>query len=335
MQPSNYIRGFFAHTLALFYLMCFSSHVLAGNKITDVDEKYVDVTIEDPIRDAGYVVGDILNRKVSIIIKKPYQLVKESLPIVGYEHRYKGQVSGIELVSIVATSSGNDDSETYLLDLSYQVFKTNSVVKPAALRPETLKLRNTENKKEVVQYKLPSFTFRISPLSVIGQVKLDQEMYPFTPPLVIANSEVKTALKALSALLALALLGLLYILGTRAWLPKMGAPFAKAYRDIKKMPESPEGIKQAVTRVHEAFNKTAGGSLFNNNLDEFLTIKPGFSPAKQDIERFFGLSHQVFFSDTSNAFANDNPKKWLLKLCRSLRDCERGLVPDITYGVDA
>lgn len=334
MQPSHFIRGFLGHALALFYLLCFSQHLLADSKLSDIDAQYVDVTIDDPIRDAGYVVGDILNRKVSITIKKPYQLVKESLPIVGYEHRYKGKVSGIELVSINATSTENANSETYVLDLNYQVFKTNRVVKPAALHPEVLRIRNTKNKKEVMQYKLPSFKFRISPLSVIGQIKLDQEMYPFTPPLKIDSSKVIANIKVLAVILALALLGLLYILGTRAWLPRMGAPFAKAYRDIKKMPETSDGIKQAVTRMHEALNKSAGVSLFTNNLESFVASKPGFTPAKQEIEQFFGLSHQVFFEDTSKVLVNENPKKWILQLCRSLRDCERGLIPDIANGAN-
>ncbi len=323
------------HTLLhMFIFICatwYAAQTFAEVKLPDVDSEYIDVNIEDPTRDAGYVIGDILHRKVTLTIKEPYELVKESLPIVGYEHRYKGQVSGIELSKIDIKTSENADGITYTLDLYYQVFKTDRVAKPAALRAEILKLRNTE-KKEIVQYRLPSFNFRISPLSVIGQIKLDQEMYPFIPPLTLDNSKVIFNLKILAAILALALLGLLYILGTHAWLPRMGAPFAKAYRDIKKMTDSPEGIKQAVTRVHEALNKTAGGSLFSNNLDAFIAQKPAFSPAKHEIEAFFGLSHQVFFQDASHMLNDENQKTWLLKLCRNLRDCERGLIPDLPEG---
>ncbi len=317
------------HTLLIVCALCFSQQLLADVKLPTIDEQYVDIKVEDPKRDAGYVVGDILNRKVTITVKKPYQLIKESLPIVGYEHRYKGQVSGVELISIKSPSTKNDAGETYVLDLSYQVFKTGRTVKPAALHPEVLKMRNTTKKKQTVQYALPLFKFRISPLSVIGQVRLDREMYPFTPPLTLDSSPVIFKLEALAVVLALALLGLLYILGSRAWLPRMGAPFAKAFRDIKKMDDSPAGIKQAVTRVHTALNKTAGASLFNNNLAAFIAEKPAFALAKPAIEQFLGLSNQVFFADASQALKNDDPKAWLLKLCRTLRDCERGLVPDM------
>jgi len=328
MQPSDTTRNVFIHLFTI-CLMCFSHYLYAEVKLPSVDDQFVELTLEDPTRDAGYVVGDILHRKITLSIKKPYQLIDESLPIVGYEHRYKGQVSGIELSAINKKTTVSSDGETHVLDLSYQVFKTGRVAKPAALRAEILRLRNTENIKEVVEYRIPSFSFRISPLSVIGQVKLDQEMYPFIPPLTLDNSKIILRIKILAALLALALLGLLYILGSHAWLPRMGAPFAKAYRDIKKMNESPEGIKQAVSRVHESLNKTAGASLFSNNLDAFLIRKPAFAPAKQEIEQFFGLSHQVFFEDSSHKLLEDKPKAWLLSLCKILRSCERGLIPDV------
>lgn len=334
MQPRYTTLSYFYQVLAILCFISFSQHVVAKSELLEIDEQFINVEVVNPTRDAGYVVGDILKRKVTITIKKPYQLITESLPILGYEHRYRGKKSGIELVKIDSSSAQSAGSETYILGLYYQVFRTDRVVKPAALRAEVLKMRNTEN-KEIVQYKLTDFTFRISPLSLIGQIKLDQEMSPFTRPLTIDNSKVIFNLKVLAALLALALLGLLYIFGTHAWLPKMGAPFAKAFRDIKKMSDSPEGIKQAVTRVHESLNKTAGASLFSNNLDAFIAQNPAFLPAKKEIEQFFGLSHQVFFEDASQSITTENLKTWLLKLCRRLRDCERGLTPDTVKGVNA
>jgi mxaA protein len=326
------VQPFFSRCLFTLVCLSFSQLIYADVKLPSIDEKYVTLKLEDPARDAGYVVGDILSRKVTITIKKPYQLIKESVPIVGYEHRYKGQTSGIELVNIDMSSKENADSETHILNLSYQVFTTSRVAKPAALRAEMLKMRNTENTKQIVEYRVPSFAFRVSPLSVYGQVKLDEELYPFTPPLTLDNNKEMANVKVLAATLTIALLGLLYIFGTRAWLPRMGAPFAKAYRDIKKMPDTPEGLQQAVTRVHQSLNETMGGSVFNNNLDAFMTKKPAFLPAKQEIEKFLGLSHQVFFQEASHPLSTNNPKAWLLALCLHLRHCERGLVPNAMQG---
>ncbi len=124
------------------------------------------------------------------------------------------------------------------------------------------------------------------------------------------------------------LLGLLYIFGAYAWLPKMGGPFAKAYRDIRKMPDSAEGLQTAVARVHQSLNRTAGNSLFASNIADFVTSKPAFAPASSQIEQFFNLSKQVFFEPNAAVQLDDNPKAWLLKFCRQLRDCERGLRPE-------
>jgi len=304
------------------------SQVFADAELPSINNKFVKIIEENPTRDAGFVVGDILDRKITLTIKKPYELVKESLPITGYEHRYKGQISGIELVSIKTDESNHSDSVTYVLHLSYQVFMTGKLAKPAALRAEIIKIRNPE-KKEVLQYRIPSFSFRISPLSVFGAVKLKEEMSPFVAPLLLDASKDQFNLNALIGVLAISLIGLLYIFGVNAWLPRMGAPFAKAYRDVRKLADTPEGIQQAVARVHQSLNKTAGSSLFKDNLENFISQKPAFLPAKKEIEQFFNLSRFAFFEANRPTNLPTYSKKWLLELCRHLRDCERGLVPNV------
>lgn len=127
-------------------------------------------------------------------------------------------------------------------------------------------------------------------------MKLKEELSPFTPPFLIDSSKQKLTLKVLVGLLGLSLLGLLYILGMHAWLPRMGAPFAKAYRDIRKMPETAAGLQQAAARIHESLNKTAGTSLFGNNIDSFIQDKPAFSPVKQDIEKFLLCRGKCFLN---------------------------------------
>ena len=296
--------------------------------LPDVNAKYVSIKQENPDRDAGYVVGDVLERTITLTIKKPYELVKESLPIEGYEHRYRGQISGIELIKINTQETSHSDSVTHVLRLKYQVFTTGKLAKPAALRAEIIKLRNTAN-KEIVQYRIPSFNFRISPLSVFGSVKLKEEMSPFVRPLRLNANRDILQLEIAVGLLSLTLIALLYIFGAYAWLPRMGAPFAKAYRDIRKMPNTTEELKKAVARLHTALNNTAGSILFSSNLADFLQKKPAFTPLEAEFEKFFTLSSEVFFESSEATHLGENSKDWLLKFCRHLRDCERGLTPNI------
>jgi mxaA protein len=80
--------------------------------------------------------------------------------------------------------------------------------------------------------------------------------------------------------------------------------------------------------MHAALNTTAGYSLFNDNLDEFLVKKPAFNAIKTEIQQFFGLSNQVFFEPNAKHDVGSEPLQWLAQFCRRCRDCERGLVPD-------
>ncbi len=297
--------------------------------LPDLDPKFYTLQVTNPTRDAGYVVGDALERTIVITIKKPYELVQESLPIVGYEHKWKGQISGIELVNIKTVDKTMSDAVQHTLNLRYQVFTTGKTAKHAALKAEILRVRNTQT-KEVVRLRVPFFDFRVSPLSIFGQVKLTEDMSTFIAPFELAVAKDKFYLKLLCGLLAAALLGLLYMFGVYAWLPKMGGPFAKTYRQIRKLPNTTEGLQQAVARVHESLNKTAGNSLFSNNLPEFLHNKPAFLPIKAEIEQFFGLSRQVFFEQDAGTNIDANAKNNLLAFCRRLRDCERGLRPEAT-----
>ncbi|MGB2833574.1 MAG: hypothetical protein WBC07_11520 [Methylotenera sp.] len=314
----------------LVWLLAISAQpALADEKpLPDLDPKFYTLQETNPTRDAGFVVGDTLERTIVFTIKKPYELVKESLPIVGYEHRWKGQISGVELVDIKANEKSLSDAVQHTLNLRYQVFTTGKTVKHASLKGEILHVRNTQN-QEVVRLRLPFFDFRVSPLSLFGQIKLTEDMSPLVPPLLLDSSPEKRHVKLLIGLLALSLLGLLYMFGAYTWLPKMGGPFAKAYRDIRKMPDTNEGLQQAVARVHQSLNHTAGGSLFGNNIVAFTQAKPAFAPMQSQIEQFFGLSRQVFFESAMSTSLAE-PKPWLLKFCRQLRDCERGLPVEST-----
>lgn len=327
-HSGNPIKRVVVH--ALFLLVSFTLFPAKADVVPlpDLDPKFYTIQETNPTRDAGYVVGDTLDRTLVVRIKKPFELIKESLPIVGYEHRWKGQISGIELVKIEVQEKQKHDAQTHTLNLHYQVFTTAQTVKHGSLPSEILRIRNTQT-KEVMQLRLPFFDFRISPLSLFGQIKLLEDMSPFISPTKLDASPEKRNVKLLMGVLALTLLGLLYIFGAYTWLPKMGGPFAKAYRDIRKLPDSADGLQQAVARVHQSLNTTAGGSLFANNTTKLIQAKPNFAPMQGKIEQFFALSRKVFFDPEAAMQLNETPKTWLLKFCRQCRDCERGLKPDL------
>jgi len=302
---------------------------LDSQPFPDVKEGVVTLQVQEPSHKTGYTVGDVLTRHLIVTIKKPYKLIPESLPIVGYEKKYKGQPLGIDLSDLKHTEKDKSGQVIHDITLSYQVFTNSVVAKPGALPTEYLRLINTEsNGKEVVKFRIPSWEFVISPLSIFGQVKVEDDMDGFRGPLLLDASAEKKRLKILLTLFGLSLLGLLYILGKHAWLPRMGGPFAKAFRAIRKLPNNQAGIQAAVSKVHESLNATSGSSLFSDNLDAFLEKKPAFKAIRHEIEQFFGLSRHVFFEPNAKHDVGNEPIQWLAQFCRRCRDCERGLLPD-------
>ncbi len=298
--------------------------------LPDVPEGVVKLHITEPERDVGYTVGDVLKRVITLEVKKPYTLVNTSIPIVGYERRWKGKVIGIDVSAVKLSETEQNNSHTYVIDVDYQVLTNNVVAKPGALPAEMLhfKFVDTKGKASLLQFRIPSWNFRISPLAVFGSVKVEQDMSGLRGPLVLDARTHERNRNIATGILGLALLGLLYILGNRAWLPRMGAPFAKAMRDIRKLPESPQGIQQAVSRLHLALNKTANQSVFKGSLDEFLAKKPAFNAVRNDLLAFFEVSRHAFFESTPNPDSKTQNVAWLKAFARRCRDCERGLPPD-------
>jgi len=320
----------FIRSLSLVLLFCAAPLValaIDSQDLPDVKEGVVTIKTIDPTQRVGYTIGDIIEREVTLTIKAPYTLVETSLPIKGYEKRYRGQVIGIELKNIHHEKEVHQDHTTHHIKLAYQVFTNSVVAKNAALGPEYLNLINTKDSKDLVKYRIPSLDIAISPLAIFGAVKVENNMSPMLGPLLKVNTQEKQWLKVALGVLAFSLLGLLYILGVHTWLPRMGGPFATAYRTLRKMPNSTEGLKQAVSKLHQSFNHTAAMSVFNDNLDAFLAKKSNFLPLKYEIQQFFALSRQVYFEPNATHDIGNNPSKWLVQFARRCRDCERGLTP--------
>lgn len=317
------------HLLFLLLLTVISPSVFAidSQLLPDVKPGIVSITTTDPVKLVGYTIGDVVERDVVLTIKAPYKLIETSLPIVGYEKRYRGQIIGIELKNIEHSKKEHDEYTTHKIKLAYQIFAGDVVAKNRSLGPEYLNLINTKNSKDLVKYRIPFLSISVSPLAIFGQVKVENNMSPFLGPLLKSNENEYQWLKFSLSIMIISLMALIYILGQHAWLPRMGGNFARAYRNIKKLPDTEEGLRQAISRVHQSFNQSANMSIFNDNLDEFLKLHPNFIAIESEVQQFFGLSRQVYFEPNAQHAVGDKPLSWLLRFTRRCRDCERGLIP--------
>ncbi|MFJ5445636.1 hypothetical protein ACIKP9_05290 [Methylobacillus methanolivorans] len=283
------------------------------------DDPPVAISAINPARDVGYHVGDILTRTITLKVSDQYKLLPTSLPIPGNQKRRQNKEQGIEIYASKLSESHNNGQNIYTLELSYQVFTSSIVAKPTALPPEFVKFSGNG---KLFQARIPSWNFRISPLAVYGSVNISKDMSPFRGPLLISDSKHQQALIAAITVLGMSLLGLLYILGNHAWLPKMGGPFAKAYRKVRKTGADTPGLENAINHLHQAFKHSCGQSVFS--AEEIIQIKPAFAPLADDISRFFLLSRAIFF-DSSEQNIPADPHTWLRQFSRRCRDIERGM----------
>lgn len=310
-------------TALLLPLWLITGHAFAAAEDTgqvSSKELPVDITAVNPEREVGYHVGDVLSRTITLKVSDKYQLLPTSVPIPGNQKRYRNKEQGIEIYASDLKHEHSGDQNIYTLRLSYQVFTSSIVAKPAALPPEFVKF---SGEGQLYRVRLPSWNFRISPLAVYGSVKIEKDMSQLRGPLLLDDQRQQLTLRIALGVLGISLLGLLYILGNRRWLPRMGGPFAKAARIVRKTPQDAAGVQLAVSSLHHAFNQHCGHSVFT--AEEVLAKLPQFAPLEAEISQFFQLSRAVFFDAKAPSSINEPVPVWLRKFSRRCRDMERGL----------
>ena len=297
------------------------------NKFKDVDPKFVDLVIVEPKQLVGYTVGDIIDRYITISIKKPYQLIEESLPIVGYEKRYQGQLLGMTLRDIQFDKKITNDLSTYKISLKYQIFTNNVVAKPAFITADYYRLINPAEPDKVVKFRIPELTIATSPIAIFGAVKVEDDMSPFRGPLTIET--IPSALKVRYGIIGLvvSLLTLLYIYSRYTWLPKQNRFFSSVYRQHKKINTNEKEIENFVSALHHGFNQTINKALFVSNKEQLFKKNNSFKYIESEINDFFKLSKAINFERKTN-FNSAEAADWLVVFSLHCRMCERGLIID-------
>jgi len=297
------------------------------NKFKDVDPKFVELVIVEPKQLVGYTVGDIIDRYITISIKKPYQLIEESLPIVGYEKRYQGQLLGMTLRDIQFDKKITNDLSTYKISLKYQIFTNNVVAKPAFITADYYRLINPAEPDKVVKFRIPELTIATSPIAIFGAVKVEDDMSPFRGPLTIET--IPSALKVRYGIIGLvvSLLTLLYIYSRYTWLPKQNRFFSSVYRQHKKINTNEKEIENFVSALHHGFNQTINKALFVSNKEQLFKKNNSFKYIESEINDFFKLSKAINFERKTN-FNSAEAADWLVVFSLHCRMCERGLIID-------
>jgi mxaA protein len=276
------------------------------------------VTVTNPPSTYGVHIGDVLSRTVVVDAPTAYTLADNALPKKGSKH------DGIELVDVALQTKPQSDHTQYTLQFSYQVFSVSTY--PSVLHLPTEKLTFTGATATTLE--VPAWGFWFSPLVTGGTATAKKNLQPeFKTPLIDSRADQQRLGLFLTLLLA-SLAALLYINADGHWLPFMGGAFARAHRQLKRLakssrPKTAAEEKKALVYLHQAFNQHYGANIFARDVEEFVSLRPGFKGMQQEITQFFEASNQSLYDvktrDSQQVITH------LLQLSKQLRDCERGV----------
>jgi mxaA protein len=271
------------------------------------------VDVEQP-RAFGYRLGDIIERRVIVDLPRGLRLDEASLPKIARPGH------AIELRGIDRTSERIDGGERLRLVLRYQLFVSPLQARTFELPAVRLRFDGMPGEQTALVEAWPLAAAPLTPPEAssrtgLGELRPDAPLMLPEPPL--------RRLVVWATLAALALAVVPHVLLGERWWARRQRPFARAYRDLRRLDLSAGGapLHAAFRRLHRAFDEAAGRSLFAAGAASFAADGTRWAALRADIGAFFERSRAAFFGNGPPR-ADDGAR--LLALARALRDAERG-----------
>lgn len=265
------------------------------------------------MRDSGYVLGDLIEQHLSLRMPAGAQLEAESVPVQGRVNNW------LELRERRIEQFGHRCEIT----LSYQVF--GAVESALQLEIPGFRLRLREGERTLAA-EVPPRLFYLSP--VLPAVLSDEDRKPRSSPPPEPVPEAPPLLAAVLALLVAALLALFlaWAYDRLPFLPRSPGPLTRLFRKLRRIPAVEYGNPATAELLQDvliALNDSARETLYADNLGLLFERVPALSPLRERIEALFGYSRELFYG------TRPPEPSWstadVIDLCRTARNCERGL----------
>lgn len=273
------------------------------------------VVIPIPGRDFGYVIGDIVQQRFSVVMPKDSRLEYRYLPSPGPVE------DTLELREIVWQTAATDSSSRFDFEVNYQIFKGVREAETVDIPSFTLHFAGMPPVPSPVGH------FTLNPLIPAKMPDEQVVIKDVTPSLQPQTRDFGSSLWYGTGLItALSLLAL-----RRGWfrlLRRQPTPFEHMLATI---PPSFGTATHADNRIlllhglHRAFNETAGHTVLAHRLEDFLQAHPDFKPLEAEIRWFFACSGQTFFTITPPEPNHDDELTRLLALCQACARAARSV----------
>jgi mxaA protein len=310
-------RGTFMpeRSMKLTIQLCGAVWAVAASVALAAEPALLNVTTDEP-RAFGYQVGDVVERSVTVHVPSGLKLDEASVPKPGARGK------ALELRGVQRSEGAEAGGRFVEWRLEYQVFLSPPQVRTLEMPSFTLRFEGRPRNQELRVEAWPVTVAPLAPGDVSPRRGLGELLPDELPPLIdLRASHVRFTAYACVLLLLLGYLAHVY-LGV-PWWSRGRRPFAQAWRTLGHAPLAGTEAqrREAFRRLHEAFNQTAGETLFEHGIERFVSAQPRFAPLHTDLVEFFRLSRREFFADSA---APDADPRWLIDFCRRCRDAERG-----------
>ena len=283
-----------------------------------VDAAVEELEVRTP-RPYGYLIGDTIDHRISLVLSPGFELDPASLPEPGRTTRW------LSLNEVVLDGKPDSDTSRHTIRLRYQVVNAGPNLVGAGTPPLRLRIVGPDDDLPVV---IPAWGFTIGPIVTPEERPRGAlpELRAALPPAPVPLTARTVRVAALGLLAA----GLI-VLVARGYLrgrfgPRARGYFEHAYRRVERRmagAQAPGARADALIDIHAAFNATAGRAVFEHDLDRFFVEHPRFESLRARIETLFADSGKLFYGSAGDSPAGDPGLGRLRELCRACRDAER------------
>ena len=269
----------------------------------------------DADRAYGLVVGDRFEHRIHLHPEAGLQLEPGSVPAV------QNFPYGLERQRVQVLTHADGAAPHYELRITYQIFDAPELPRVHTVPDFTLRLTDG-NGSESISVQIPQWPFVVTPLigGAIDRTPGEGRMLPAMAP---EPMDTATATRGLvlcaggGATLAFLLWGLPILRHGRR-----RSAFSDALQEVRRlrrdMPSN--AVTVAVRAVHGALNRCAGETVFLRGLPSLLERQPWLRPARAELEEFFELSTEAFYSD---GHGPEDERRTLQELEQLLRRCRQ------------
>lgn len=305
-------RGYLQRNLA-------GALVLATAGMAPLVEAAVEELAVTTPRPFGYVIGDTIEHRASLVLDPGFDLDPGSIPKPGRATRW------LALNESVLESDERNGTSRHTVRLRYQIVNAAQSVVGAGTPPISLRVLGPEGDLPVV---IPAWGFTFGPVVTHEDRSAGRmpNLRPALPPTPF-ETDVRTLRVAALGLLALVLIVLIvreHLAGRFA--AASGRHFDRAWRRLRRRSRDSnpaDAFTQALVEVHAAFNATAGRAVFRHDLARFFVEHPRFEPVRTPIEAFFSESGKLLYGCNEDTPHGTWSLDRLRDLCRACRDVEQ------------